>query len=889
MTGHTREQEENKGKRPVSGSRRWRVLALLLLLALPGLGWARVTQVTADGQTDPPPVKVTQGALVNFAATATGCGRAFAYYSVWDFGDGTTTTGFSGTAPCDAPPTPTHTYTASTGTGNVTVTYSYVELTFIEWLQCRFGNNCPGPTARDTGTVRVSVKKGSAGGGLAAFTIAHDGNGINCQPEPIQITALNGGGATLTSFTGTATLSTSTNHGDWSILSGGGTLTPGPADSGQATYQFASADNGTVTLGLRDTHAETLTITATWPGITSTSAPLTFRPYGFQVTPNPVGTQVSGRPFNLTFTAVGSPPSGTGCSVITEYSGTQNLSFWSSYVDPASGTRQVTVNGTAIATSESLATTVPVIFNNGVSSPVAVDYPDAGSIQLQAKDNVNVGAPPAGTGSEIVVGGAAFVVRPFGFDISIPGNPGAVDDTGPAFIRAGQTTGDTFAANLRAVQWQAADDANNDGIPDGIGDSNPTNNANLSDNATTPNFGNESTPATIGLSAVHLNPRVVDGGTAGLLSGASNLTASNGTAATGSVLRYSEVGVIELDAQTTNYLGGHTVLGGSGPIGRFYPDHFAVVGSPVLVNRSDVAGCTDPFTYMDEDFRTQFTLEAENADGNVTQNYATVPGKYDYAYLKLAPDPPAGAGQIGFGAVDDPAGTPTALTSRLREDSVSGGFSNGAANIDAALRILRTGGTDGPFSKLAVGVKPVDKDGVALASGALDLDPTLSGGNTHQRIGTTDVRQGRVVLENAFGSQFQDLAVPLYAQYYAGPASGFVTNGADNCTAIGTALLDLGNNQQNPAQGVATIAVGAGSTTASVANDPMAAGRAGLSLSAPNDSGYVDIGMNLSTLPWLQYDWDGNGVHDNNPPTARATFGSYRGDDRIIYWREKNQ
>ncbi|HKK06572.1 MAG TPA: DUF6701 domain-containing protein [Gammaproteobacteria bacterium] len=846
--------------------------------------------VTADGQTDPPPVKVTQGLPVSFAATVTGCSGSY-FYEVWDFGDGTNSGTPTDVSPCNGPVTAAHTYT--TVTGNVTVTFGYVRIIWLRYQACQWAPfTCPSPPPwTDTGVVHISVKKGSAGGGLAAFAIQHDGNGIKCQAEPVTVTALNGGGAVLSSFTGTATLSTSTNHGDWTVLSGAGTLTPGGPDSGQAIYQFASADNGQVVLGLRDTHAEALTISATWPGVLSTSAVLTFRPYGFQVTPNPIGTQVSGRPFNLTLTAVGSPPSGTGCSPITEYSGVQNVRFWATYVDPASNPfgNLVSVNATAIGTSEVAATTVPVTFNNGVSNPVTLVYPDAGSIQVQMKDDINVGAPPAGTGSEVVIGGAAFVVRPFGFDVTVPGNPGAVDDTGPAFIRAGQAAGDTFDANLRAVAWQAADDVNNDGVPDGIGDADPTNNANLSDNPLTPNFGEETTPASISLSALHLNPRVADGGTAGVLNGAAPLTASGGTAATGSVLRYSEVGVIELDAAANNYLGGTSVQGGSGPIGRFFPDHFVVAGTPVLVNRSDVPGCTDSFTYMDEDFRTQFTLQAVNADGNPTQNYETLPGVYDYAYLKLAANPPAGAGQLGFAAVDDPAGTPTALTSRLREDSIAGTFSNGVASLDASLRILRSSGTDGPFANLAVGIKPVDKDGVSLAPGALDLDPTLSGGNTHEQVGSTDVRQGRVVFENAFGSQYLDLTVPLYTEYYAGAGAGFVANGSDNCTAIGTGLLDLSNNLQNPAPGVATIQVGSGSTTATIANNPMASGRSGLSLSRPNDSGYVDIDLDLSTLPWLQYDWDGNGVHDNNPPTARATFGSYRGDDRIIYWREVNQ
>jgi len=36
---------------------------------------------------------------------------------------------------------------------------------------------------------------------------------------------------------------------------------------------------------------------------------------------------------------------------------------------------------------------------------------------------------------------------------------------------------------------------------------------------------------------------------------------------------------------------------------------------------------------------------------------------------------------------------------------------------------------------------------------------------------------------------------------------------------------------------------------------------------------------------WLQYDWDSDGNHDNNPP-ANITFGIYSRSKRIIYSRE---
>ena len=59
---------------------------------------------------------------------------------------------------------------------------------------------------------------------------------------------------------------------------------------------------------------------------------------------------------------------------------------------------------------------------------------------------------------------APFVVRPFGFYTTGTGNPGANTPTGTVFTRAGQV----FAGNVRAVVYAAGQDANGDGVPDGI-------------------------------------------------------------------------------------------------------------------------------------------------------------------------------------------------------------------------------------------------------------------------------------------------------------------------------------------------------------------------------------------------------------------------------------
>jgi MSHA biogenesis protein MshQ len=118
--------------------------------------------------------------------------------------------------------------------------------------------------------------------------------------------------------------------------------------------------------------------------------------------------------------------------------------------------------------------------------------------------------------------------------------------------------------------------------------------------------------------------------------------------------------------------------------------------------------------------------------------------------------------------------------------------------------------------------------------------------------------------------------VPFRAESYDG--TRFAAHADDACTEIAASAISL------------APAPPALATAASVAHEPFAAGLAGLSLSAPGagNTGAVDLGVDLTALglPWLQFDWDGDGSYAEDP-SGRATFGIYRGSDARIDLRER--
>jgi MSHA biogenesis protein MshQ len=162
--------------------------------------------------------------------------------------------------------------------------------------------------------------------------------------------------------------------------------------------------------------------------------------------------------------------------------------------------------------------------------------------------------------------------------------------------------------------------------------------------------------------------------------------------------------------------------------------------------------------------------------------------------------------------------------------------------------------------------------------GGTDLPFIGAGGNPDE------IRYGRLVIDNAHGSERLPLDVPLRAEYWASVAgtTGFVQNLQDNCTPLNAANFALGG----PMGGPPDPPVGPADTSIqSLLVDGN--GRWRLRLTAPNDTGQATVtGLMNANFPWLRLDdADVDTAHDDDP-SALAAFGVFRNDERRIYQRE---
>lgn len=691
--------------------------------------------------------------------------------------------------------------------------------------------------------------------------VSSSSSGVTCAPNTLTIKACansacsslyaggGGGVLTVTSFPAPTV--------NW--ITGPGFTT---GASGTAMVQLQITSPGTVTFGVTPgAPAPTGARTCNLGG--SASCDFNVASSGFLVN---VANGLACNSQQVSLQAVKAPPGDVSACVPAFQNVSRNVSLWASYANPATGTKQASVNGTPIATASPGTQISNVAFNASGVATLSLTYPDAGQLGLGASYTGSAGTGDSGLS---MTGNGTFITAPAAFAFAIqqkalpnklnPASTSASDSN--FFVPAGEPFNGTVTA-FNACATPAA----------------------------TANFGKEIVPESVTTSWSRYLPggaHVASGPSDGVFVKSGSVGAfSNGVATTPDFL-WSEVGIINLTATLANplgYLASGLIPTGSTYVGRFIPAYFDTAVTP---------GCGSVFTYSGQPFTSLVTAMSKpynNPSTGVTASTKTV----NYA------------GGFGFSrdvALSDGSGTTmgnlgsVAIPYAFTAGNVAlpaANFASGIGTLDATA----SGAAAFLFASSRTPPTPIILRSVEKSPGGDGVTSNVSAVTypSHQE-GTASIYSGRARLQNAYGSELLNLPVPFRLEYWQDATSAWQVNSSDTCTIVTPANFAFAFPAGTAGK---PNNLSACETAITVAGSPP--GYA-LTLSRPGsgNDGWTDMTLNLGVAasgtqcslaggagsasttansPWLQYNWTGTVGN----PSARATFGIYK--PPVIYRRE---
>lgn len=702
--------------------------------------------------------------------------------------------------------------------GDITTSNGNVEITD--------GSTVVGACSPQDSDGDVSCSGGSVGGTVVDhYEIIHNATGLTCNPEDIVIAAC--------------------ENADCSLLSSGiATVTLGPSGwVGGDTF----AITGSETLKLRHVTPETVSLAILSQDPTPTndyrctnslggsivSCSMTFYDSGFSFT---IPTQTSCKDSDpIIITAVRRDDVTKRC-VPAFANRTEDISFWSTYVNPTSGAETLSVNGTGVVGS-SPGTDISLTFDVNGQASLLISYPDAGLVKLDARYE--------GSGDEAgltMLGDSSFVTGPAGLCVysdQVDSDCVSMDGTCSAFVAAGTT----FDLKIGGVCWQVDGESDQDFCDNAFTPNFQISNIILSHNLMAPISG---VPGTIEITTLDIN--------------------SNGVGLVNQSV--SEVGVFTFTAAPpSDYLGTGDVFGGatftSANIGRLIPDHFDVA---ILPEPPVFAETCLVYSYLGEPFDWENVptltitakngaatpITAENYEGDFWKLDKTINYNYLDANVPVAASPltPQSSSQtLSEADILDCGGTITFDV--IEDDGISG---NGVRDGFKYIRPLPESPV-APFEPdvglTIIGTELSDYDSVCYDRGTGCEDFQVTG------ITGLHVQHGRGFAGSVFGPETNPLVMPVSTYIY--DDSIWLENGDDNCTAFSYSI---------PSSGITVAVTPSGPIT-------MIGGFANLTLTPSAGTSRENVPVTCTFPSWLAPD-----------STGVATFGISRGNDRIINWQE---
>ncbi|MBL4661954.1 MAG: LamG domain-containing protein, partial [Alcanivoracaceae bacterium] len=680
------------------------------------------------------------------------------------------------------------------------------------------------------------------------FEISHDGNGLTCQPETITIKAC--ADESCSTLNADAT--------DVQLFINGVLDQTVTVSGGNTNTSFSYTNIGTATLSLDQTFE--------CKNGGSTSCDVVFANAGFRflygnVESLTIGNQVSGNSFTDVVKLQAVENVNGVCTGL--FTGNKDVELSQQNIAPGGTTGlSFKVNGSGGTSINKYPNyTSNITLNFGVDSKATIPAPvylDAGQIRLHAKYNVGGVNLVGNTDNDFWVSPNKLVGRATAIagGSNIDGNT----NTSPTIHNAGQIF--NFSVTAYNSIGTAVESITANYSPNDI---------QLLLTRTGPTTGGVEGSFNYGNGTIFsaLTPAAYQSVT---------LANFNSGVSASSSASYSEVGLLNLDIQDINYgFANNRVEADETNIGRFIPAYFELTNSAV-------EDACNNFTYMGESkLKLTYEITAKNSQNGVTANYIT----------NIDPSKNYVNSVVTLVAENNNDGI--ALSARLM--SYQGEWVGGVYHNEEDIfpsedvgEFIRAPDHDGPYDNLLIGIKLTDGDGRALSDLNMKVDASNDCGVSNNCNAKTlslvksKIRFGRWTIENTFGSERTNLPFPMAVQYFDG--NGFVTNTLDTCTAFdgdnaaNYSLSVTGLNNPLPAVNLTSIS-GSG---------VFALGIAELEINQPSDGFQGQVRFTYEATPtWLQYDWNWDGVtakdfSDN--PSATATFGLFRGNDRIIYQRE---
>lgn len=668
-----------------------------------------------------------------------------------------------------------------------------------------------------------------------------------------------------------------------------GTISVSPASARLALVQgkgsgsngsYTANANGELWFDLSASASQTVTITGTLNpqgDSDSVSGTYHFVPYKLAADDQYV---IANKPQTIELKALACNDNGGVVDI--NYAGTPTIQ--SNWVAPTSGVGSLTF--------------APSFTQGVASSELTMEDSGIQTVTMTDKDFDCSGltdCPVEGAGT--LQGSFTVYSRPWTFAICSPDNNAMDGNITDAASKKFTAAGNTFALNIRPLRW--VDGVNDNSSPQAGGSAIET--SAYCSSAVTQNFFSDQSQlaALVVLSHQVAQP---DHGNDGTFNGTLeqlNTTGGNSEYLPFSELSWSEVGVLRVNADISGTYLDMKVNQGYREIGRFSPDHLALIS-----NDWDYADGHSGFVYMNQTIPYRFTVEAQNMQSDATTNYSAFSQALIADVKLLAVD---SDGEELSDRIDE-------YDLQLWDGAGDGAWSGATLSVTNDFTFLKqqqsaspyTTSVDGPYQS-GFGLRVSDKvDGVDFVSPDLELKASTTLLDTGKRFTTQpDIRYGRMVLGDVGGTSVSTINVPLRVEYWQG--SRFAINADDSGSYFATPNEYVCKQTVWPTSGSGSSSKLTGSDTPS-SWAKVASGKSSVVFATPassdetadvreqvrfwlrldddarsspqlSESG-VNCGAQYTSQPWLQYNWRDKGDED---PSAVVTFGIHRGNDKVIF------